>query len=58
MSLIYSSDEMSNVEMDHEMLNCVHKTKPNKWRDMVLYSVLGVFGVAMGLFKIYSFIKG
>ena len=56
---LYGSDtSLIMVNLDSpEVLECVHKTKPNKLRDGVIYSVVGAFGVAMGVFKIYSFIS-
>jgi sodium-coupled neutral amino acid transporter 9 len=43
---------------DDESLKCVDHPPKNKRRDMFLYSAIMVFGVAMGIFKILSFITG
>lgn len=44
--------------LDDEELQCVEHPPRNKRKDRVLYSVIMTFGVAMGIFKIISFVTG
>ena len=49
---------VSLVDEEDELLKCTDHPPGNRRRDMILYSAIMVFGVAMGVFKILSFVTG
>jgi hypothetical protein len=44
--------------IDDEELQCVPHPPHNKTKDKILYTIIMTFGVAMGIFKIISFVTG